>query len=214
MNLVLLGAPGSGKGTQAEKLSQKLNLFYLQTGELSREWAKTDKRIRNIINGGKLIPEKEMTNYVMKYLEKRVPKGTNILFEGFPRFISQYEEYEKWLASKRQKIDAVVSLDISEKEAVKRLSGRRICEKCGEVYNVITNPPKESGKCDKCKGKLIQRDDDRPEAIKVRFRYYRNNTKKLIDYLDNKEKLIRVDAVRPINVIYLEILEKLGVKNG
>jgi len=102
----------------------------------------------------------------------------------------------------------------SEKEAVKRLSGRRICEKCGEVYNVITNPPKESGKCDKCKGKLIQRDDDRPEAIKVRFRYYRNNTKKLIDYLDNKEKLIRVDAVRPINVIYLEILEKLGVKNG
>ena len=104
--------------------------------------------------------------------------------------------------------------ELGEKEAVKRLSGRRICEKCGEVYNVITNPPKESGKCDKCKGKLIQRDDDRPEAIKVRFRYYRNNTKKLIDYLDNKEKLIRVDAVRPINVIYLEILEKLGVKNG
>lgn len=214
MNIVLLGAPGSGKGTQAELLSEKLNLFYLQTGELSREWAGKDARIRKIINSGKLIPEKEMTGYVMRYLENKIPDGVNILFEGFPRFISQYEEYERWLTSKRQKIDAVISLDISEEEAVKRLSSRRICEKCGEVYNLVTNPPQESGKCDKCGSKLARREDDRPESIKVRFAYYRDNTKRLIDYLDKKRKLIRVDAARPIQIIFEDILERLGVKEA
>jgi len=214
MNLVLLGAPGSGKGTQAKLLSQKLNLFYLQTGELSREWAKKDRRIREIINSGRLIPEKEMTKFVMKYLEKKVPEGKNILFEGFPRFISQYEEYEKWLASKNQKIDAVISLDISVEEAIKRLSGRRICENCGEVYNLLTNPPQEEGECGRCGGRLIQREDDKPEAIKTRFEYFQKNTKKLIDYLDEKGKLIRIDAARPIDLIFKDILEKLNIKNG
>ncbi|KKS65654.1 MAG: Adenylate kinase [candidate division WWE3 bacterium GW2011_GWB1_42_6] len=110
MNIILLGSPGSGKGTQAEMLAKKLDLFCLQTGDLSREWAEKDARINAIVDGGKLIPEKEMTEYVMKYLEEKVPSGANILFEGFPRFIPQYVEYEKWLASKGQRIDAAKML--------------------------------------------------------------------------------------------------------
>ncbi len=208
MNLILLGAPGSGKGTQAELLSKKFKLFYLQTGDLAREWAEKDHRIKEIVDSGRLIPEEEMSDYVMKYLEERVPRGGNILFEGFPRFISQYKKYEKWLRSKSEKIDAVISLDINEGEAIKRLSSRRICEKCGEVYNLITNPPPENGKC-KCGGNLIQREDDNPESIRVRFKYYHDNTKKLIDYLDSLGRLVRVDAAEPIDSVFTAILAKL-----
>src|SRR4030043_1941484 len=112
MNIVLLGPPGSGKGTQSELISKKLRLFYLQTGELSRLWAKKDPRIKKIVDSGKLISEEEMTEYVKVYLEKNVPDGKNILFEGFPRFISQFNEYEKWLKSKNQQIDAVIYLSL------------------------------------------------------------------------------------------------------
>src|SRR3989344_2161125 len=182
MNLILLGEPGSGKGTQAEMLVKKLGLYYLQGGELAREW------------------------------EEKVPEGENILFEGFPRFIPQFEDYEKWLNSKGSKIDAVISLDMSEDAAIKRLSSRRVCENCGEVYNLITNPPPAPDRC-KCGGRLVQRKDDNPDSIKVRFQYYRNNTKKLIDYLESQGRLIKVDADRPIQIIFDEILEKLGVDN-
>ena len=214
MNLVLLGAPGSGKGTQAEMLAEKLGLFYLQTGSLARDWAEKDKRIKEIIESGKLIPEEQMTEYVMNYLEEKVPSGKNILFEGFPRFISQYEKYNEWLSSKGEKIDAVISLELQEEVAIKRLSSRRICKKCGEVYNLTTNPPSISDKCDKCGGDLIKRSDDNRDSIKVRFEYYRNNTKKLIDFLEARGQLVKVDADRPIEIIFKDILDKLGVKNG
>ncbi len=210
MNIVLLGPPGSGKGTQAEMLSDHFNLYYLQTGDLARELAEKDTRINEIIDSGKLIPEEEMTAFVMKHLEKNVPEGRNILFEGFPRFVHQYQVYEKWLASKGEKIDKVILLDIAEEDVVKRLSARRICSKCDKVYNLITNPPPE-GKCE-CGGELVQRDDDNPNAIKVRFDYYRKNTKLLADYLKDKGSLIIIDANRPINVIFEEIVQKLNKK--
>jgi len=210
MNIILLGAPGSGKGTQASMLSNKLGLYYFQTGKLSRDLAKKDKRLREIINSGKLIPEQEMTMYVIDNLSKNRSKMNNILFEGFPRFISQYKALAEFLRSKGDDIDAVISLDISEKEAVRRISSRRICEKCGEVYNLITNPPSKGG-C-KCGGKLIQRKDDNPDSVKVRFRYYKEDTKKLIDYLEKQSNVIKVDGERSIKVIYEDILRKLEKK--
>lgn len=213
MNIVLLGAPASGKGTQAQLLSEKLNLFHFQTGELSRDLAEKNKRIKEIVDSGKLIPEEEMTMYALDYLTNTKPDYKNILFEGFPRFISQYEALEKFLNVKGDDIDNVISLDIDEDEAIKRLSSRRTCDKCGEVYNIVTNPPAKKGFCE-CGGKLVQREDDKPKSIKVRFKYYKDNTEKLIDYLDKRKKLIRVDAARPIDVIFHDILEKLGVENG
>lgn len=211
MNIVLLGAPGSGKGTQAELLSRRLGFYYFQSGKLSRMLAKKNPRIREYVNSGRLIPEQEMTMYVIDYLSKKKTKMDNILLEGFPRFISQYQALEKFFETKGFDISLVISLDISEKEAIKRISSRRICEKCGEVYNLITNPPPKPGRC-KCGEKLILRDDDKPSSVRIRFDYYRKNTKKLIDYLDKKGNLIRIDAERPIEVIYKDIKEKLKEK--
>src|SRR3989339_281942 len=204
MNIVILGAPGSGKGTQSEMITKKFGLFYLQAGELAREWGKTNPRIQQIVEKGELVPEEEMTEYVKQYLEKNVPDTQNILFEGFPRFISQFEEYERWLFAKGQKIDSIVSLDITQDAAIRRLSSRRVCQKCGQVYNLVTNPPAVSGIC-KCGGSLIQRDDDNPESIKIRFEYYHNNTQKLISYLAGRGRLIRIDADRPIKTVFKAI---------
>ena len=191
-------------------LSNKLGLNYFQTGKLSRQIAEKDKRISEIINSGKLIPEQEMTMHVIDNLSKNNSKMKNILFEGFPRFISQYKALAEFLRSKGDDIDAIISLDISEKEAVRRISSRRICKKCGEVYNLITNPTPK-GEC-KCGGKLVQRKDDNPDSVKVRFRYYKENTKKLIDHLEKQGNLLKVDGERPIQVIFEDIIKKLEEK--
>ena len=212
MNIVLLGAPGSGKGTQAEKLAKQFGLFYFKAGAFSRKLAEKDSRIKRIVNSGELIPEKEMTGYVLDYLNKEVPEAKNILFEGWPRFITQYIDLENWIKSKGKNIDVLISLDISEEKAVERISTRRICDKCGEIYNLITNPPPSTNKC-KCGGELVQRKDDNPESIKVRFSYYYENTKKLIDYLDREGKLIRIDGEREIDVIYDDLLSRLKTKD-
>lgn len=212
MNIILLGSPGSGKGTQAEMLVKKFNLYYFQTGKLSRELAKKDLRIRKIVNSGKLIPEQEMTMHVIDFLNKNHSEMKNILFEGFPRFISQYEALKAFLENKGDDIDAVISLDIDEKEAIKRISSRRLCKKCGSSYNLITNPPPQKSTC-KCGGSLMQRADDKPSSVKVRFQYYKDNTKKLIEYVERQGNLIRVDGERPIEDIFEGILEKLKKKN-
>ncbi len=204
MNIVLLGSPGSGKGTQAQMIAKKYNLFYLQTGAVARELAKTSTRIKEIVESGKLIPEEEMTMHVLDFLKTNSGNLTNILFEGFPRFVLQYEALSNFLQEKGDDIDLVLSLDLTEEEAIKRVTSRRICSVCGEVYNLITNPPVSEATC-VCGGKLIQREDDNPESISVRFKDYTENTKVLIDYLDKKGLLTRVDGNRPIEVIFREI---------
>jgi len=214
MNIVLLGSPASGKGTQAEILCKEFNLFHLSTGDVSRKLAETDPRIKEIIESGKLIPSEEMTMHVLDFLEHEKSDLKNILFEGFPRFIDQYEALANFLVGKGDGIDVVISLEVSEKVAVDRISSRRVCANCGENFNVDTKPPKVQGICDKCGGNLIQRKDDNPESVKVRFQYYKENTKELIDYLDKKGILIRVDGERPIGEIAQDlhkIVEK--VKN-
>src|SRR3990167_3758070 len=108
MNILLIGLPGSGKGTQAERLAEYFKLFYLQTGELSRQWAKKDKEIRKIVQSGGLIPEEKMTEFVFEYLDKKKPEGKNILFEGFPRFVDQYKKLEEWLFKRGSKVEAIV----------------------------------------------------------------------------------------------------------
>ncbi len=206
MNIVLLGSPASGKGTQAEILCHKFGLYHLSTGQIARDLAKKNERIREIVDSGKLIPEEEMTMYVLDFLAHQKSDLKNILFEGFPRFISQYEALEEFLKSKGDGIELVISLEVPVEEAIKRISSRWICEECGETYNLITNPPKKAGICDKCGGRLVQRDDDKPEAVKTRFEYYQNNTKGLIDFLDKEGKLTRVDGARPIDVIASDLI--------
>jgi adenylate kinase len=205
MNIVLLGSPASGKGTQAEILCRKFGLFHLSTGDVARKLAETDPRIKEIINSGKLIPAEEMTMHVINFLSKEKANLKDILFEGFPRFVSQYQALDNFLRDNGDDLDLVISLDVPMEVAVARISARWNCPNCGEIYNTETKPPKVPGICDKCGHQLIQHDDDKPEAVKTRFEYYKDNTKEIIDYVDGLGKLVKVDGNRPIDEIATEL---------
>ncbi len=212
MNIILLGAPASGKGTQATFLAKKFDLYLLQTGELSRKLAQTDPDIKKMYDAGKLIPHELVTMHVINFLSTEKPDLKNILFEGFPRFIPQYKALETFLKEKGDDIDLIVSIDISIAESVKRISSRRICSVCGKIYNLVTMPP-TSGKCD-CGGELIQRSDDNPQSVKVRFKYYEDNTKELIDYLNRKGLLVSVNGERSVEEIQEDLVRLVSeVKN-
>lgn len=213
MNIIVLGSPASGKGTQSELLVKKYGFYYLQTGDMARKLAEKNGRLREILNSGKLVPQEEMTMYVLDHLKDMKGDMDNILFEGFPRFVSQYEALYNFLKTKGKSINLVLSIDISKKEAIKRMSARRICPKCKKVYNLITNPPPKEGKCS-CGGTLIQREDDNPKSIEVRFDYYERNTKELIEYLENKGELTRINGERPIGEIFNDIVKSIEKVNG
>ena len=211
MNIILLGGPGSGQGTQSKKIAEKFNLFYLETGDLSREWAEKDNRINNIISKGELIPENEMTEYVLNYLEGHVSMFNNILFEGFPRFLSQYISLEEYLRSKNSGIDNIIYLKVSDEEIIKRLSSRRTCKKCDAVFNMITNPPPTESNCT-CGGELFQRTDDNPQSLKIRLKEFKENSLPIINYIKDNNKFIQINGEQPIEKIFEDILNGLEVK--
>jgi adenylate kinase len=213
MTIIILGPQGSGKGTQAKLLARDFNLFYLESGEFFRKLAKHDARVDEIVNKkGELLPDEEVFAYISTYLDKKDPDGENIILDGYPRSIKQYEFLKDWLKNKNSKIDKAVLLDISERESIKRLSARRICEQCGAKYNLITKPPPADG-CE-CGGKLIQREDDKPEAIRKRLALYKKMTEPLIGVLRKEGILMEVDGERPIKVIFEDIKKRLRVGNA
>lgn len=206
MNIILLGPQGSGKGTQAKLLSEKFGLFYFEMGDFLRELAKRDPAIDRIINKeGKLLPDDMFFFAMKKLLEKEIVKGRNLILDGFPRTESQYRMLKNWFDEKGLKIDKVIFLDISPKETIRRLSARRVCDRCGANYNLITNPP--SGESCSCGGKLIQREDDQPKRIKVRLNEYRKNTQPLLEIFKKQGILAKVDGERPIAVIHQDLVK-------
>ncbi|BCX14552.1 MAG: adenylate kinase [Patescibacteria group bacterium] len=210
MNIIILGLPGSGKGTQSKIISEKLGLFYFEAGAFSRQLAKTDSSIREIVNSGKLIPEKKMTELVFDYLDRNVPKEKDILFDGYPRFLGQFLDLEKWLDKRDKKVDYVVFLEVDEEESIKRLSSRRVCPKCGAVYNLLTNPPHVDNICDVCDETLVQREDDKEEVVRRRFIEYKENVLPLLDFLRNKDYFVKVNGEAKIDEVTAEILERIG----
>lgn len=199
MKIILIGPPASGKGSQAELLSEKFNLKHISAGALLRkEKHKNTERaklVKSFIDKGKFAPD-EITNELMKEAITE-----NCILDGYPRNLEQAKYLESFT-----KIDHVFLITASEKLIYKRLLSRRTCTKCGAVYNLITKPPKDETKCDFCGGKLYIRVDDTNEGIKERLRLYEKNTKPLIEYYKNKGILKEIDGEQPIDKVFSDIV--------
>lgn len=206
MNIILLGPQGSGKGTQAELLRQREGFFHIETGKMLRELAKKDRGVNELINiKGELYPDRETIELVETELKREGALVSDKVFDGFPRNLSQYKLLKEWLGDLGQSIQAVVMIEISEKETVKRLSARRTCEKCGAVYNLITNPPKKQGRC-ACGGHLKQREDDKEAVIRRRLKLFRRETLPIVERAREEKLLYRINGERPIGEIYKDLV--------
>jgi adenylate kinase len=212
MNLILLGAPGAGKGTQAKMISEKYGIPQISTGDMLRDavakGTELGRKAKEYMDRGELVPDEVVIGIVKERLQQPDCRKGFIL-DGFPRTIAQAEALDKMLGDLGMKIDAVINVAVPEEEVVKRIVNRRTCRKCGAVYHLIYNPPKEDNKCDKCGGELYQRDDDREETVRERYRVYRENTEPLIDYYRRKGVLFDVDGTKDIKGVFQEIDEIL-----
>jgi len=192
MNIVLLGPPGIGKGTVAAKLSKKLDIPHIATGDMLREdiaqKTKLGLEAKPYMDKGLLVPDKVVIRMIEERLKKSDCKNGFIL-DGFPRTITQAEEIGKEI-----KIDKVVNIQASDEIIIDRLSKRKVCKKCGFIYHLVYIKPKKEGICDKCGSELYQRADDKPKAIKERLKVYRKETEPLIDYYRNKRILADADG--------------------
>ncbi len=208
MKLILLGAPGAGKGTQAEILSEKLNIPTISTGNILRAAVKngtpTGLKAKAFMDAGQLVPDDVIIGIINERLAE--PDCANgYILDGVPRTVAQAEAMEKADII----FDAVVSIEISDDEIINRMSGRRVCESCGASYHVIAAPPKQDGVCDNCKGKLIRRKDDAPETVKARLEVYHKETEPLKDFYAKRGILKSVEN-RSIAETTESILRVLG----
>ena len=197
LNIVFLGAPGAGKGTQAARVAAEMGLAHVATGDLFRQVLKQDTEVsrlaRPYIEGGKLVPDEITVKMVIDRLAAP-DTAAGVIFDGFPRNVKQAEALDKALAPLGKKVDRVVYIKVSEQELLERLSGRWICRQCQTPYHERYSPPKVAGKCDKCGGELYQRTDDKPETIRKRLVVFREETAPLIDYYTRSGKLLEVDG--------------------
>jgi adenylate kinase len=203
MNIVILGPQGSGKGTQAELLAKNLGLSRFESGQILR--AIPD--LASYLNSGNLVPFHIVDELAEEFLKSHVNQG--VIFDGYPRVIVQYQTLKSIVAKYNTRIDHVINIEISENETIRRLSARRTCAKCGEIYNLLTKPPKASI-CDICGGELTQRDDDKPEAIQRRLAIYREQTHPVFEMAIQEGIGIEINGEQPIEVIHQEILKKIN----
>jgi adenylate kinase len=213
MRLVLLGAPGAGKGTQAKKLIEKYGIPQISTGDILRQsvadGTPLGKEAKSFMDKGELVPDKVVLGLVEERLRKDDCKKGYIL-DGFPRNTAQAQALDGILNDLGMPLTAALSVDVPKDDLMKRLTGRRTCRKCGQMYNVYFSPPKAEGVCDKCGGELFQRDDDREETIKRRLDVYEAQTAPLIDYYSNKGILKSVQGTGGIDQIFDKICSVLG----
>ena len=202
MNILLLGPQGSGKGTQARLLCEKFGFFYFESGQFLRDASKTNEHLAKMLSVGTFVPDAEMTSYVTAYLDQ---KGVydNILFDGFPRSVIQYDSLKDWLVAKKVKVDIAFFLKIDEEETVRRLSARRTDPATGKIYNLVTDPPPEGIDL----STLTQRNDDEPEAIKKRLSWYKEQVTPLIAALREDIGVVDIDGTRSIADIQKDLAE-------
>jgi adenylate kinase len=213
LNLVLLGPPGAGKGTQAERLVTDFDLPYYATGDILREAVKegTDlgKEAKGYMDDGDLVPDDLICRVIMDRIDRSEAED-GFLLDGFPRNLEQADILESSLGSRGRKLTAVLLIDAPDDEVIKRISGRRVCVKNGHVYHVDYDPPKHDSVCDQDGSRLIQRDDDKPETIQKRLEVYHAQTKPLIDYYDQRTILRRFDGSRTPSEVHDHIRATLA----
>jgi len=214
MRIVLLGAPGAGKGTQAKKLVEKYGTPQVSTGDLLRAAVASGtalgKEAKSFMDKGELVPDRVVLGMVEERLKQDDCKKGYIL-DGFPRNTSQAEALDKMLSALNMSLDAALSVDVPFEDLMKRLTGRRTCKACGQMYNIYSSASKKEGVCDKCGGALFQRDDDKEETIKKRLEVYTASTAPLIDYYNKKGIVKSVAGTGSIDDIFKQVCSKLGL---
>ena len=215
MNLILFGAPGVGKGTQAASLAKKFNLTHISTGEIFREIIASHSELGELANSyiskGNLVPDDVTVGIVKERLAQEDCKNGFIL-DGFPRTLPQAECLDNICLELNMKIDYVIDIEVDEDELIKRLSGRRVCKSCGASYHIDLNPSKIENVCDKCNGELYTRKDDHKESVAVRLMTYKSSTMPLINFYKEKGLLVEINGQQEINEVLNEIVEKIGEK--
>jgi adenylate kinase len=214
MNIVMLGPPGAGKGTQAALLAERLGTPHVATGDLFREALQEETELgltaKSYMERGELVPD-EVTIAMVRDRLSRPDCDEGVILDGFPRTIEQAKALEEILAGQGKTLDVALFIDAEEEELVRRLSSRWTCRNCQAVYNVISKPPVEEGKCDVCGGELYQRADDRPETVRNRIVVYWDQTSPLVEYYRDEGLLITVKSEGGIKSVQEKILEALHV---
>ena len=213
MKIVMLGAPGAGKGTQAKMISEKYGIPHISTGDIFRanikENTELGQKAKTYMDKGLLVPDELVVDLVVDRLAQDDAKKGYVL-DGFPRTIPQAEALTEALAKIGEKMDYAINVEVPDENIIDRMSGRRACVACGGTYHIKYNPTKKEGICDACGGELILRDDDKPETVKNRLNVYHEQTQPLIDFYTEKGVLKTVDGTVPMEEVFAAITAILG----
>ena len=213
MKVIMLGAPGAGKGTQAQKIAAKFDIPHISTGDIFRANIKQGTELglkaKSYMDAGALVPDELVVDLVVDRIGQ-ADCANGYVLDGFPRTIPQAECLTKALAEKEDDIDYAVDVEVPDENIISRMSGRRACLNCGATYHVVTIPPKQEGICDKCGSELVLRDDDKPETVAKRLEVYHNQTKPLIEYYETQGHLAVVDGTKGMEEVFADILKILG----
>ncbi len=213
MKIIMLGAPGAGKGTQAIKISKECAIPHISTGDIFRANIKNEtelgKKAKTYMDQGLLVPDELVVDLVVDRVNQ-ADCANGYVLDGFPRTIPQAEALDAALASMGQKVDYAINVDVPDENIVRRMSGRRACVNCGATYHIVYAPTKEENICDGCQGELILREDDKPETVQKRLNVYHEQTQPLIDYYTEKDILVDVDGTMDIEDVFAAIMKVLG----
>lgn len=213
MKIIMLGAPGAGKGTQAKQIADKYSIPHISTGDIFRANIKNGtelgKKAKQYMDQGALVPDELTCDLVMDRIQQDDCKNGFVL-DGFPRTIPQAEALDAALGKINEKMDYAIDVDVPDENIVNRMSGRRACLNCGATYHLISIPPKVEGICDRCGSEIVLREDDKPETVQKRLKVYHEQTQPLIDYYTEKNILVEVDGTVDIDEVFAAIVNVLG----
>ena len=213
MKIIMLGAPGAGKGTQAKKIAERYQIPHISTGDIFRsnikEVTELGRKAKEYMDQGALVPDELTIGMLMDRIQKEDCVNGYVL-DGFPRTIPQAESLKKALSEMGQKIDFAINVDVPDEKIIDRMAGRRACIACGATYHIVYNPSRVPDVCDVCGAGLVLRDDDKPETVKRRLSVYHDQTKPLIDYYKEAGVLVNIDGTQDLSKVFSDISAVLG----